>query len=311
LRKKKMFRQKTIRKEISCSGIGLHSGKEVSLRFKPAAANTGIIFRRKDLKNFVVRPLVKFLSKTSYATSIRRGNASIETVEHLLATLYVLGIDDLIVELNSPEVPIMDGSAAPFIYLLHEAGIRSLNNYRRVIRIKKPIKIEYEDKSIAFFPSPNFRVTYTIEFDHPLISRQKISLPIRPKTFAEEIAPARTFGFLKQVEKIRKNGYAKGGSLDNAIIIGESTILNKSLRFENEFVRHKALDAIGDLAFLQHQVVGHLVAVKGGHSLHIELVKKILAERECWEFVSPPSKVLAPALRTPALSKEKVGWSKA
>jgi len=306
-----MFRQKTIRKEVSCSGIGLHSGKEVSLRFKPAAANTGIIFKRTDLKNFVVRPLVKFLSKTSYATSIRRGNVSIETVEHLLATLYVLGIDNLIVELNSPEVPIMDGSAAPFIYLLHEAGIRSLNSYRRVIKIKKPIKIEYKDKSITLSPSANFRVTYTIEFDHPLIRRQKISLSIRPGAFAEEIAPARTFGFLKEVEKIRKNGFAKGGSLDNAIIIGESTILNKSLRFENEFVRHKALDAIGDLSFLRHQVIGHLVAIKGGHSLHIELVKRILAERECWEFVRPPSLVPAPALKAPALSKEGVGLSKA
>ena len=306
-----MFRQRTIKKEVSCSGIGLHSGKEVSLRFKPTVANKGIIFRRTDLKNFAVRPLVKFLSKTSYATSIRRSNVSIETVEHLLATLYILGIDNLIVELDSPEVPIMDGSAAPFIYLLHEAGIRSLNSYRRVIRIKKPVRIEYEGKSIALLPSAHLRVTYTIEFDHPLIRRQKISLHIRPKTFAEEIAPARTFGFLKEVEKIRKNGYAKGGSLDNAIIIGESTILNKSLRFENEFVRHKALDAIGDLALLRYQLVGHLVAVKGGHSLHIELVKKILTERDCWEFVSPPSMVPAPALRAPALSKEGVGWSKA
>lgn len=306
-----MFRQKTIKKEVSCSGIGLHSGKEVSLRFKPAGANTGIIFRRTDLKNFSVKPLVKFLSKTRYATSIRRGNVSIETVEHLLATLHVLGIDNLIVELNSPEVPIMDGSAAPFIYLLHEAEIKTLNSYRRVIKINKPIKIEYKGKSIALLPSVAFRVTYTIEFDHPLIRRQKISLPIRPKTFAEEIAPARTFGFLKEVEKIRKNGFAKGGSLDNAIIVGESTILNKSLRFENELVRHKALDAIGDLAFLRHQLIGHLVAVKGGHSLHIELVKKILQERECWEFISPPSMVPAPALKAPALSKEGVGWSKA
>ena len=211
---------------------------------------------------------------------------SVETVEHLLAALTALGIDNAIVELNHPEVPIMDGSAAPFVYLiLNEAGVKKLSAPRRFLKVLRPISLTHGDKRIALYPSDHFKVTYSISFDHPLLRHQSRTMRISEETFVEEIAPARTFGFLKEVEMLRQRGLALGGSLDNAIVLGETGVLNNALRFEDEFVRHKILDVIGDLSLVGYPVIGHLVAHRGGHALHTAFAARILEEPDAWRLV--------------------------
>jgi UDP-3-O-[3-hydroxymyristoyl] N-acetylglucosamine deacetylase len=192
-----------------------------------------------------------------------------------------LRIDNVIVELNHPEVPIMDGSAAPFVYLIHEAGIKRLPTPRRYLKVVRPITLAHADKRIALYPSDHFKVTYSISFDHPLLRHQSRTLRVNEDTFIEEIAPARTFGFLKEVEMLRQKGLALGGSLDNAVVLGETGVLN-ALRFEDEFVRHKILDVIGDLALVGHPIVGHLVVHRGGHALHTAFATKILEDSDAW-----------------------------
>jgi UDP-3-O-[3-hydroxymyristoyl] N-acetylglucosamine deacetylase len=211
---------------------------------------------------------------------------SVETVEHLLAALTALGIDNCIVELNTPEVPIMDGSAAPFVYLiLNEAGVKRLPTPKKFLKVLRPISLSQGDKRIALYPSDHFKVTYSISFDHPLIRHQSRTMKITDETFVEEIAPARTFGFLKEVEMLRQKGLALGGSLDNAIVLGETGVLNNALRFEDEFVRHKILDVIGDLSLVGYPVIGHLVAHRGGHALHTAFAARILEEVDAWRIV--------------------------
>src|SRR5471030_2040851 len=229
-----MDAQRTLRRQISCNGIGLHSGNKVNLTLKPAVADFGIRFRRTDLGNHEVPATVNNLAGIQLATGLAINEVSVETVEHLLAALVSVGIDNVIVELNSPEVPIMDGSAAPFIYLIHEAGVKSLSVPRKYLKIVRPISISRGDKRIALYPSDHFKVTYSISFDHPLLRHQTRTIQISDESFIEEIAPARTFGFLKEVEMLRQNGLALGGSLDNAIVLGETGVLN-ALRFEDEF----------------------------------------------------------------------------
>jgi UDP-3-O-[3-hydroxymyristoyl] N-acetylglucosamine deacetylase len=277
--------QTTIKKEVNCSGIGLHSGKRVNIRLLPASSNSGIIFKRTDLNNTTIPIDTKNLGNFDCATTLCCNDIFINTVEHFLASLYGLGIDNLIIEIDSDELPIMDGSAAPFIYLLHEAGLKSLQSKRLYLRILKPVKVSENGSNIVIFPSDTFKITYTIEFNHPLIKRQTYSLEINEKNFCEEIAPARTFGFLREVEMLRKRGLARGGSLANAVIVSDSGLLNGGLRFRDEFVRHKILDAIGDFSFLRNRVLGHVVAYKAGHKLHLDLVKKILKQKESWEIV--------------------------
>jgi UDP-3-O-[3-hydroxymyristoyl] N-acetylglucosamine deacetylase len=196
-----------------------------------------------------------------------------------------LGIDNAIVELNSPEVPIMDGSAAPFIYLIQEAGVKRLPNPRTFLKILRPILLARGDKRMAIYPSDHFKVTYSISFDHPLLRHQARTLRVTEETFVEEIAPARTFTFLKEVEMLRQQGLALGGSLENAIVIGETGVLNNALRFDDEFVRHKILDAIGDMALVGHPIIGHLVAHRGGHALHTEFAARVLEESDAWTLV--------------------------
>jgi UDP-3-O-[3-hydroxymyristoyl] N-acetylglucosamine deacetylase len=283
-----MIRQRTIKREISCSGIGLHSGQKVELTLRPAPAGSGIVFKRVDLNDLAIPLKTEYIADSWHATSILKGKVQIATVEHLLAALYALSVDNIIVELNSSEVPIMDGSAAPFIWLLHQAGFRRLPAARRFILVKKPIRVDEKGRSVAVYPAESFKISYLIEFDHPLVKRQFLSLIIAPKPFIEEIAPSRTFGFLREVELLRRNGLARGGSLDNAVIIGDDSILNQKLRFPDEFVRHKILDAIGDLSFLGAPILGHTVAFRAGHSLHLRLVQKILRERGSWEKVTLP-----------------------
>ena len=280
-----MDAQRTLRRQISCVGIGLHSGNKVNLTLKPAVADFGIRFRRTDLGNHEVPATVNNLAGIQLATGLAINEVSVETVEHLLAALVSVGIDNAIVELNSPEVPIMDGSAAPFIYLIHEAGVKSLPKPRKYLKIVRPIALSRGDKRIALYPSDHFKVTYSISYDHPLLRHQSRTLRITEDSFADELAPARTFTFLKDVEMLRQNGLALGGSLDNAIVLGETGVLNNALRFEDEFVRHKILDAIGDLALVGYPVIGHLVAHRAGHALHTEFAAKILEETQAWRLV--------------------------
>src|SRR6187455_3688905 len=253
-----MNTQRTIRRSISCAGIGLHSGNKVTLSLKPAAADSGVRFRRADLGGLEVAASAEHVGGINYATGLTRDAVRVDTVEHLMAALVSVGVDNVIVELNSPEVPIMDGSAAPFIYLIHEAGVKRLQTPRKYLKIVRPIALSRGDKRIALYPSDHFKVTYSISFDHPLLRHQSRTLRITEETFIEEVAPARTFTFLKEVEMLRQQGLALGGSLENAIILGETGVLNP-LRFEDEFVRHKILDVIGDLALVGYPIVGHLV----------------------------------------------------
>ncbi len=281
--------QRTLRRPVSCTGIGLHSGNKVTLSLKPSPADSGIRFQRSDLGGLEIPAIVTHLGGIQYQTGLTREAVSVETVEHLLAALTALGIDNAIVELNSPEVPIMDGSAAPFVYLVHEAGVKRLQAPRRYLKVLRPISLTHGDKRIALYPSDHFKVTYSISFDHPLLRHQSRTMRITEESFVEEIAPARTFGFLKEVEMLRQRGLALGGSLDNAIVLGDTGVLNNALRCEDEFVRHTILDVSGDLSLVGHPVVGHLVAHRGGHALHTAFAARILEETDAWRLVDAPS----------------------
>jgi len=277
-----MRAQRTLRRSISCAGIGLHSGNKVTLSLKPAAVDSGIRFRRSDLGGLEVPATAHHVGGISYATGLTREGVRVDTVEHLLAALVSLGVDNAIVELNSPEVPIMDGSAAPFIYLIHEAGVKELAAARRYLKVLRPISLSRGDKRIALYPSDHFKVTYSIAYDHPLLRHQSRTIRLTEATFVDEIAAARTFTFLKEVEVLRQQGLALGGSLENAIVIGDTGVLNSALRFDDEFVRHKILDVIGDMALVGHPIIGHLVAHRGGHALHTAFAAHVLGDRDAW-----------------------------
>ncbi len=281
--------QRTIRRPVACSGIGLHSGQKVKLRLRPAPVNHGVVFKRLDLDGLEIPADVSHVAGLHYATGLARDTTSVETVEHLLAALLSLGIDNAVVELNQAEVPIMDGSAASFVYLVHEAGIKRQAAPRKFLKVVRPISLSRGDKRIALYPSDHFKVTYSISFDHPLLRHQSRTIRLTEDVFVDEIAPARTFGFLKEVEVLRQRGLALGGSLDNAIVLGETGVLNSSLRFEDEFVRHKILDAIGDLALVGYPIIGHLVAHRGGHALHASFAQMILDDTEAWRIVESPA----------------------
>src|SRR5690348_9014413 len=293
-----MKAQRTLRRAVSCAGIGLHSGKKVTLSLKPAPADHGIRFRRSDLGGLEIPAVVTHLGGIQYATGLSLKDGSVETVEHLLAALVSLGVDNVIVELNHPEVPIMDGSAAPFIYLIHEAGLKRLAAPKRFLKIVRPIALSRGDKRIALYPSDNFKVTYSISFDHPMLRHQSRTMHVTEESFIEEIAPARTFGFLKEVEMLRQNGLALGGSLENAIVLGETSVLNNALRFDDEFVRHKILDVIGDLTLVGYPVIGHLVAHRGGHGLHTEFAARILEDTQSWRLVDANAEAVLPQAGT-------------
>jgi len=281
--------QQTLKRQISCAGIGLHSGQKVTLTLKPAPADSGIRFRRTDL-GVEIPASVDNVSAVQYATILGRDGATVETVEHLLAALVASGIDNVVVELSQREVPIMDGSSAPFLYLLQEAGVKKLSANRKFLKILKPVQITTGDKRIAIYPSDHFKVSYTISFDHPLLRHQSRTERITETSFADNIAAARTFGFLKEVEWLRQNGLALGGSLENAIVIGDTGVLN-ALRFDDEFVRHKILDVVGDLALVGYPIVGHVVAHRAGHALHTQLASQILADQDAYCLVESPASV--------------------
>ena len=287
--------QHTVRRSVSCTGIGLHSGRKVTMSLRPAAAGTGIRFRRADLDGVEIPATVDNVDRLHYATGLSRNAETVRTVEHLLAALVGVGVDNVVVDLDQPEVPIMDGSAASFVYLLHEAGLRKLAAPRRYLKVFRPVSLSRGDKRIALYPSDHFKVSYSISFDHPLLRHMSRTITVTRASFADEIAPARTFGFLKEVEMLRRKGLALGGSLENAVVLGDTGILNSRLRFEDEFVRHKILDAIGDLALVGRPVIGHLVAHRGGHGLHTAFAEKILAEADAWRIVESPDPERAPA----------------
>jgi UDP-3-O-[3-hydroxymyristoyl] N-acetylglucosamine deacetylase len=290
-----MHAQRTLRRSITCTGIGLHSGNKVALSLKPASADSGIRFRRLDLGGLEVPATVRHVGGINHATGLSRDAVRVDTVEHLLAAFVSLGVDNAIVELNSPEVPIMDGSAAPFIYLIQEAGLKQLPAARRYMKIVRPISLSRGDKRIALYPSDHFKITYSIAFDHPLLRHQSRTIRLSEESFVDDIAPARTFGFLEDVEMMRQQGLALGGSLENAVVISDTGVLNNALRFDDEFVRHKILDVIGDMALVGHPIIGHLVAHRGGHALHTEFAALVLDEVDAWTLVEAPAQPAVPA----------------
>ncbi len=281
------YNQRTLKEPISCEGIGLHSGAPVKLNLIPAPVNSGIVFVRTDLDRPVSIPaLSEFVVDTSLATTLGRDGVRVGTVEHLLAALAGLGIDNLRIELNGPEIPIMDGSAAPFALLVKTAGIRVQSEPKSFLVIKRPVVIQDGDKEAAFLPASRFRVDCTIDFKHPLISDQVASFEFSDRAFQREIARARTFGFLRDVQMLQKMGLARGGSLENAIVVDEFSILNPDgLRFPDEFARHKLLDAVGDVSLFGRPVVGHLKVVKSGHAMNHKLVQKVLSDAANYEIV--------------------------
>ncbi len=268
----------TLRKDIHLSGIGIHTGKQVDLRLKPSASG-GIFFRRTDLGNAEIRLDIKNI-KAKNSTYIKTKDCTIQTLEHLLAVFYVFGIDCAEVEMNGEEIPIMDGSAAPFVEAVQRAGIQQLPEHIEFFHILKPYRIEEEDAFVSFSPSSDFKISYSIEYDHPLIQKQELSLTVNLESFTAEIAPSRTFGFMKDVPALRAQGLALGGSLDNALVLDDKGLVSGSLRYSDEFVRHKILDLIGDLSLLGSPLLGHFEAFKAGHSLHLKAVRFLLDNPE-------------------------------
>lgn len=273
-----MREKSTLQKEIQLSGIGIHTGKNVELRLKPSSSGK-IIFRRTDLGGLEVN-LDPRSVKAKNSTYMEAKGCKIQTFEHLLAVLYVFGIDSLVIEMDNDEVPIMDGSAAPFAEAVLEAGIRNLPGRKEFIRILKPYSFEEGDASLSFYPDSDFKITYCIEYDHPLIQKQELSLDVNLESFVSEIAPSRTFGFLKDVPALRAQDLALGGSLDNAVVLDEKGMLSGTLRFPDEFVRHKILDLIGDLSLLGSPLIGRFEARKAGHELHLKAVRFLLDSPE-------------------------------
>jgi UDP-3-O-[3-hydroxymyristoyl] N-acetylglucosamine deacetylase len=277
--------QRTIAEKATCTGVGLHSGAAATVSLLPERPGSGVVFVRSDLATPNQIPARRAaLASTRLATTLGRGAATIGTVEHLLAAIAAFGIDNLRVEVDGPEIPVMDGSAAPFLALLGAAGTFDQRVARRVIRIRKPISLRDGDRAIRVLPAPRLTISYFVEYPHVAIGRQRLdALEIDAGSFERELARARTFGFLHEVEALRRGGLARGGSLDNTVVLDEQRVLNPAgLRFPDEFVRHKALDLIGDLALLGMPLLGHVEVELGGHALHQQLVERILATPEAW-----------------------------
>lgn len=300
--------QRTLRTEIDVVGVGLHTGKRIRMRVLPALADTGIRFVRTDLGGAALSldPLgisprhpaaapSAAISRVDHATTLSGPGFTISTVEHLMAAFRGLGVDNAVVCLSGEEVPIMDGSAAPFVFLLKEAGLKSLGLPRRVIRLSRPVGVIDGDREVTLYPASHLRLTCTIDFAHPAIGRQSLSLGVTERAFVNELAPARTFCLLKDVQALRGRGLALGGSLSNAVVVGDTGPLN-SLRFHDEFVRHKALDLLGDLSLLAHPLLGHVVAHKAGHAMHARLLEALIDAPDAWT-VATPEPAEAPAAR--------------
>jgi UDP-3-O-[3-hydroxymyristoyl] N-acetylglucosamine deacetylase len=282
------FKQRTIRGEVSCTGIGLHSGYPVNLTIKPAPCDHGITFIRRDIPSHpIIRAQFDSVIDTNLSTTIGNNGFRVSTVEHLMAAFFGLGVDNARVELDGPEVPIMDGSAGPFVFLLRSAGLTQQRSPKRFIVIREPFEIREGSRSISLQPSRELKISYTIDFSHPLLRDQRYELRFSGNDFVKEISRARTFGFLRDIQTLRENGLALGGSLDNAIVIDDFRILNEDgLRYKDEFVRHKILDFIGDLAILGSPVIGHFLVHKSGHSLNQTMLKKLIQSSNHWQALA-------------------------
>ncbi|MCE2391806.1 MAG: UDP-3-O-acyl-N-acetylglucosamine deacetylase [Proteobacteria bacterium] len=274
---------------VQCTGIGVHTGRPVELVLNPAAAGTGILFVRRDLNGLRFPARAEWVVDTNLATSLGNRGERLSTVEHLLAALRGLGVDNCTVEVSGPELPIMDGSAAPFVYLLQQAGLRPQRRMRRRLVIHRPIEVRDGNRWVRVLPSRGFKISTSIDYPHAAIGSQElVGCRITPRFFARQIAPARTFGFLREVQSLQSIGLARGGSLQNAVVLDDERVLNRDgLRFPDEFVRHKALDLIGDLALLGLPIQGHVKAVRAGHALHQALVAEIRANPSCWTVDAP------------------------
>ena len=285
-----MIRQRTLKNVIGATGVGLHTGEKVFLTLRPAAVNTGIVFRRIDLKPVVdVEAILDNVSSTRMSTTLERDGVRISTVEHLMSAFAGLGIDNVFVDLTAAEVPIMDGSAGPFVFLIESAGIEEQRAPKQFIRIKQSVEICDGDKWAKFDPYDGFKVDLTIDFDHPAVqsSQQHACIDFLESSFIKDVSRARTFGFLDEVEALQEAGLARGGSLDNAIVMDAFHILNdEGLRYRDEFVKHKILDAVGDLYLLGHLLVGAFSAHKSGHSMNNRLLRRLLETESAWEYVS-------------------------
>jgi len=285
-----MIRQRTLKNTIRATGVGLHTGEKVYLTLRPAVPNTGIKFRRVDLDEPVVidaRP--ENVGDTTLSTTLVNGNARVSTVEHLLSAFAGLGIDNAYVDVSAAEVPIMDGSAGPFVFLIQSAGVEEQNAPKRFIRIKRALRVEDGDKWASFEPYDGFRVTFTIDFDHPVFHEdtKTASVDFSSTSFVKEVSRARTFGFMRDIEALRKRRLALGGSMDNAIVVDNYRVLNDDgLRYGDEFVKHKILDAIGDLYLLGHSLIGAFTGYKSGHALNNLLLRTLLADQDAWESVT-------------------------
>ena len=284
-----MIKQRTLKTVINATGVGLHTGKKVFLTLRPAPVNSGIIFRRVDLKvpvNVIAK--AENVGDTRLSTTLVNGDVKVSTVEHLLSAMAGLGIDNAYVDVSAAEIPIMDGSAGPFVLLIQSAGIEEQNAPKQYIRIKRAVEVERGDQWARFEPFDGFKVSFKIDFNHPVFkrSRQSIEIDLTNSAFVKEISRARTFGFTQDMEMLREHQLALGGGLDNALVVGDYRILNEDgLRYEDEFVRHKVLDAVGDLYLAGHPLIGAFVGYKSGHGLNNLLVRALLAEKKAWELV--------------------------
>jgi UDP-3-O-[3-hydroxymyristoyl] N-acetylglucosamine deacetylase len=285
-----MIRQRTLRNTIRATGVGLHTGDKVYLTLRPAPVNTGIVFRRVDLNPVVeIQARAENVGDTTLSTTLVNGDVRVSTVEHLLSAMAGLGIDNCYVELSAAEVPIMDGSAGPFVFLIQSAGIEEQKAAKKFIRIKRPVTVKDGDKVASFLPFAGFKVSFTIDFDHPVFRDRSAHTEIdfSSTSFVKEVSRARTFGFMHEIEYLRSKGLAQGGSVDNAIVIDEYRILNEDgLRYEDEFVKHKVLDAIGDLYLLGYSLIGEFRAFKSGHALNNVSLRELIAQRDAWEMVT-------------------------
>jgi UDP-3-O-[3-hydroxymyristoyl] N-acetylglucosamine deacetylase len=285
-----MIKQRTLKNTIRATGVGLHTGDKVYLTLHPAEPDTGIRFRRVDLEQPVtIEARPENVGETMLSTTLVDGKVKVATVEHLLSALAGLGVDNAVVDVSAPEVPIMDGSAGPFVFLLQSAGVQEQESPKKYMRIKKTVRVEEGDKWAAFEPFDGFKVTFTIDFEHPAFSDhlKTAVMDFSSTTFVKEVSRARTFGFMKDIEFLRENNLALGGSLDNAIVVDDDKVLNEDgLRYADEFVKHKILDAIGDLYLLGHSLIGEFQGFKSGHALNNKLLLALMADKDAWEMVT-------------------------
>lgn len=301
-----MIRQRTLKNAIRATGVGLHTGQKIYLTLLPAEIDTGIVFRRVDLDPPVDIPATAHnVGETTLSTCLVKGDVKVSTVEHLLSAMAGLGIDNAIIELNAPEVPIMDGSAGPFVFLMQSAGVQEQNAPKKFVRVTKPVEIQDGDKVACFLPFDGFKVHFSIAFDHPVFEGRtsEATVDFSSSSFIREISRARTFGFMHEIEYLRSKGLAQGGSMDNAIVVDEYRILNEDgLRFEDEFVKHKILDAIGDLYLLGNGLLAEYRAHKSGHSLNNRVLRKLMEQTDAWEYVTFDTKDSVPIKYARAIS---------